>query len=59
MQPGTLTPDETYSLVAYILALNKIIPEDAVMDASSLAKVKMPARDRFVVDNRKGGKIVK
>jgi len=58
-QPGSLTPDETYALVAYILALNKIVPEDAVMDQASLPKVKMPARDRFVIDNRKGGKIVK
>ena len=31
-QPGTLAPNETYALVAYILALNKIVPEDAVMD---------------------------
>ena len=59
MQPGTLSANETYSLVAYILALNKIVPEDAVMDASTLPKVKMPARDRFVMDNRKGGKVVK
>jgi S-disulfanyl-L-cysteine oxidoreductase SoxD len=59
MQPGTLTPDETYSLTAYILALNKIIPEDAVMDRTTLPKVVMPSRDRFVIDNRKGGKIVK
>ena len=59
MQPGTLTPDETYSLVAYILALNKIVPDDAVMDAKTLPQVKMPARDRFVIDNRKGGKVVK
>lgn len=59
MQPGTLTPDETYALVAYILALNKVVPEDAVMDAKSLPAVKMPARDRFVMDNRKGGKVVK
>jgi cytochrome c len=59
MQPGTLTADETYSLVAYILALNKIVPDDAVMDRTTLPKVKMPARDRFVVDNRKGGKVVK
>ena len=58
-QPGTLTPDETYSLVAYILNLNKIVPDDAVMDATTLPKVVMPSRDRFVVDNRKGGKIVK
>lgn len=59
MQPGTLTADETYSLVAYILALNKIVPEDAVMSRTTLPAVKMPSRDRFVIDNRKGGKIVK
>jgi len=59
MQPGTLTADETYSLTAYILALNKIIPEDAVMDRTTLPKVVMPSRDRFVIDNRKGGKVVK
>jgi len=58
-QPGTLTPDETYSLVAYILALNKIVPEDAVMNRATLPKVVMPSRDRFVMDNRKGGKLVK
>ncbi|HUQ88317.1 MAG TPA: cytochrome c [Vicinamibacterales bacterium] len=58
-QPGTLTPDETYSLVAYILALNKIIPEDAVMDRTTLPKVEMPSKNRFVIDNRKGGKVVK
>jgi len=59
MQPGTLTPDETYSLVAYILNLNKIIPDDAVMNKATLPKVTMPSRDRFVIDNRKGGKVVK
>ena len=59
LQPGTLTPDETYALVAYILALNKVVPEDAVMDRTTLPKVKMPARDRFVIDNRTGGKVVK
>ena len=59
LQPGTLTPDETYALVAYLLALNKVIPENAVMDAKTLPAVKMPARDRFVIDNRKGGKVIK
>jgi len=58
-RPGTLTPDETYSLVAYILALNKIVPEDAVMDRTTLPKVVMPSRDKFVMDNRTGGKVVK
>ncbi len=59
MQPGSLTPDETYALVAYILARNKIVPADAVMDQATLPKVVMPARDRFVPDNRRGGKVVK
>jgi S-disulfanyl-L-cysteine oxidoreductase SoxD len=55
MQPGTLSADEVYSLVAYLLALNEIVPEEAVMDRTSLPKVVMPARDRFVLDNRTGG----
>jgi cytochrome c len=58
-QPGTLSPDETYGLVAYLLFLNGVIVEDAVMDQSSLPKVRMPARDRFVPDNRRGGREVK
>ena len=58
-QPGTLAPNETYALTAYILSLNKIVPADAVMDATTLPKVVMPSKNRFVMDNRKGGPIVK
>jgi S-disulfanyl-L-cysteine oxidoreductase SoxD len=58
-QPGTLTPDETYAVVAYLLFLNGVIAEDAVMDRSSLPEVRMPARERFVPDNRRGGREVK
>ena len=29
------------------------------MDQTTLPKVVMPSRDRFVMDNRKGGKVVK
>jgi cytochrome c len=47
--PKTLTNEELYALSAYILSLNKIIPEDAVMDAKSLPQVKMPNRDNFIV----------
>lgn len=57
--PGTLTPDEGYALVAYLLALNKVVPDDAAMDRISLPKVVMPAQNRFVRDNRAGGKVVK
>ena len=53
--PGTLTPDQVYSLVAWILAKNEIIAEDAVMNAETLPSVVMPARDRFVPDDRRGG----
>jgi len=39
--PGSLSNDEVYALTAFILAKNKAIPSDAVMNASSLPKVKM------------------
>jgi cytochrome c len=58
-QPGTLSPNETYGVVAYVLFLNGLIGESAVMDRTSLPKVVMPAHDRFVPDNRKGGAVVK
>ena len=44
----SLTDEEVYALAAYILAQNKIIGEDDVMDARSLPQVKMPNRDGFV-----------
>jgi mono/diheme cytochrome c family protein len=52
--PGTLTPDETYAVVAWLLAENEIIPRDAEMNAKTLPAVKMPAAGRFVVDDRTG-----
>lgn len=55
MQPGSLAPSEVYSLVAWLLWRNEIIAQDAVMDATSLPAVVMPARNRFVRDNRRGG----
>lgn len=58
-RPGTLTADETYGLVAYLLHLNGIVPEDAEMNRATLPNVVMPARDRFVPDDRAGGKVVK
>jgi cytochrome c len=56
--PGTLTPEETYAVVAWLLAENEIIPRDAEMNAKTLPAVKMPAAGRFVVDDR-AGKTVK
>ena len=37
-----------YALTAYILALNKIIGENDVINAETLPKVKMPNRDGFI-----------
>jgi cytochrome c len=54
-QPGSLTPDETYAVVAYLLAENGVIPRTAVLDARTLPRVRMPARRRFVPDDRQGG----
>jgi len=53
--PGSLAPGEVYALVAYLLYLNHLVPADAVMDAATLPRVRMPARDRFVRDDRRGG----
>jgi S-disulfanyl-L-cysteine oxidoreductase SoxD len=47
--PKTLSNEELYALSAYILALNKIIGENDVMDAKSLPQVKMPNRDNFII----------
>jgi len=44
---GTLTADEVYSLTAYLLFVNKVIPEDTVLDKQSLPKVKMPIGDDY------------
>ena len=50
--PQTLSNDEVYALSAYIYSLNGLVPEDAVLDAKSLAAIKMPNRDGFIVDDR-------
>jgi cytochrome c len=44
---GTLTADEVYSLTAFLLHINDVIPEDQVLDAQSLPKVKMPIGDEY------------
>ena len=44
---GTLSADEVYALTAYLLFVNKVIPEDTVLDKQSLPKVKMPIGDDY------------
>ena len=55
LTPGILSEDQVYAVIAYILWMNEIIPEDSVLDAQTLAAVVMPARDKFVVDDRVDG----
>ena len=50
--PRSLSNDEVYAVCAYILQLNGIIDESAVMNAQNLAKVQMPNRDGFVPFSR-------
>lgn len=57
--PGSLSADDTYAVIAWLLWRNEIIPEDAVMDRTTLPAVVMPARDRFVPDNRTGGDTIR
>lgn len=46
--PGSLSPDEVYSVVAFLFYRNGIIQETDVMDAKTLPKVEMPNRNGFV-----------
>jgi S-disulfanyl-L-cysteine oxidoreductase SoxD len=46
--PGSLTPNEVYALVAVLFYWNGIINENDVMDEKTLPKVEMPNRNGFV-----------
>lgn len=52
--PGSLTPDQTYALTAFLLAENGAVPADFVADAQTLPAVKMPTKVTFVPDDREG-----
>jgi len=43
----TLTHDETYKLVAYLLNMNEIIDEDYVLSDKNIGKIKMPNANGF------------
>jgi S-disulfanyl-L-cysteine oxidoreductase SoxD len=49
---GTLTADETYAIVAYILYSNDLIEDDFVLSKETFLDVKMPNADGFILDNR-------
>jgi len=48
--PLSLTDDEVYAVSAYVLFLNGIVGEDAVLNAQTLPQVRMPNHDGFVSD---------
>ena len=48
--PGSLSADQTYAVVAYLLYLNGVIAEDASLDAEHLAKLKLANHPRFYSD---------
>ncbi len=49
--PGTLSNDETYGLVAFLLNETGVIKDDNLtLDAKSLAAIKMPNRQNFIID---------
>ena len=45
--PGTMSPSEAYAATAYLLYMNGIVSENAVMDARTLPAVQMPNRVGF------------
>jgi cytochrome c len=46
-QEGSLTADEVYALTAFLLYINDVIPEDEILDAQTLPKLKMPIGDEY------------
>jgi cytochrome c len=39
---GTLTPNDVYSIMAYLMAINNVMPADTVLTQDNLAKLVMP-----------------
>lgn len=47
-QSGSLSPNEVYSLTAFILYRSGIIQQNDIIDARTLPKIQMPNRNAFV-----------
>jgi S-disulfanyl-L-cysteine oxidoreductase SoxD len=52
---GSLTPNEVYALTAFLLFKNGVIPEEQVLDATTLPQVKMPNQNGYVLPEWKHG----
>lgn len=51
-EAGTLTADETYAIVAYILYSNDLVDDDFVLSQENFADFNMYNMDGFVIDDR-------
>jgi S-disulfanyl-L-cysteine oxidoreductase SoxD len=51
--PRSLTPDDTYAVLAYILNLGEIVPEDFTLSNENIAEIqnRMPNRNGMTVDH--------
>jgi mono/diheme cytochrome c family protein len=50
--PQSLSNEDVYAVCAYVLYLNGLVPESAVIDGKALTALRMPNRDGFVADPR-------
>src|SRR5690606_12664185 len=48
----TLSVDEVYAMVAYILYSNDLVDEDFVLSNENFLDVEMPNADGFIIDDR-------
>jgi cytochrome c len=46
--PESLSNNEVYAVTAYLLSIDGVVAKNAVLDAKTLAQVKMPNREGFV-----------
>jgi cytochrome c len=50
--PQSLPTEDVYAVAGYVLFLNGLVAENAVIDAKALTALKMPNRDGFIGDPR-------
>ena len=50
--PQSLSNEDVYAVSAYVLYLNGLVPDAAVVDGKALTALRMPNRDGFVGDPR-------
>lgn len=48
----SLTPDETYALVAYLLSMNDLVPKDFELSDKNFTSVRLPNEKAFYADDR-------